>query len=196
MTPIDPLAIAASVAEALERVGLRYMIGGSVAASLMGEPRSTLDLDIMIERDVEKTRALARELSSSCYVDPESAVTAARERRSFNAIHLQSSMKIDFFVAEEASFASEALAHRRRIELPDSTALYFYAIEDLVARKLLWFRLGGEVSERQWRDVIGMLRLNRGRVDLPRLGAVAMSAEVSDLLETALEEAGADDTSD
>lgn len=107
MTPVDPLAVAASVAEALERVGLRYMIGGSVAASLMGEPRSTLDLDIMIERDVEKTRALARELSNSCYVDPESAVTAARERRFFNAIHLESSMKIDFFVAEEASLPAK-----------------------------------------------------------------------------------------
>lgn len=191
MTPIDPLAIAAVVVEVLERVGLQYMIGGSVAASLLGEPRSTLDLDIMIECDVEKTRALARDLSKSCYVDVESAVEAARDRRSFNAVHFESSMKIDFFVSESASFALEALSHRRRVELPGSTALYFYSLEDLVVRKLLWFRLGGEVSERQWRDVIGMLRLNRGRVDLERLWSVARSAEVDGLLSRAIDEAEA-----
>lgn len=189
MTPVDPLAIAALIVDALERAGLRYVIGGSVAASLMGEPRSTLDLDIMIERDVEKTRALVNELLESCYVDRESAIGAARERRSFNAIHLQTSMKIDFFVAEDSRLAEEAMAHRRRIELPNSTSLYFYAVEDLVARKLFWFRLGREVSERQWRDVVGMLRLNSDSIDLERLRAVTIGAGVSDLLELAIQEA-------
>jgi hypothetical protein len=192
MTPIDPLAIAAIVAGILEAVDLRYAIGGSVAASLMGEPRSTLDLDIMIERDVEKTRLLALKLLETCYVDQESAVVAARTHGTFNAIHLDSSMKIDFFVAEDSRLATEALAHRRRVEPAGSSALYFYALEDLVARKLVWFRLGGGVSERQWRDVIGMLRINAGSVDLERLRALALSADVLDLLEAAIVEATED----
>ncbi len=196
MTPSDPLAVAAVVGQILERVGLRYVIGGSVAASLMGEPRSTLDLDIMIEHDIEKTDLLALELSESCYVDRESALTAAHQRGTFNAIHFGSSMKIDFFVAEDSILAREALVHRRRIEPPGSPALYFYALEDLVARKLLWFRMGGEISERQWRDVLGMLRLNEGSIDLDRLRALAMSAGVGELLERAISEAERNDKSE
>ena len=186
MTPTDPLAVAAVVGQLLERAGLCYAIGGSVAASLIGEPRSTLDLDIMIDHDIEKTAVLTHELSEGFYVDHESAMTAARERGTFNAIHLGSSLKIDFFVAEDSSLAREALAHRRRIESPGSPALYFYALEDLVARKLLWFHLGGEVSERQWRDVLGMLRLNADSVDRVRLRALAVGAGVGHLLDKAI----------
>lgn len=188
MTPIDPLAVATVVAQSLERAGLRYAIGGSVAASLIGEPRSTLDLDIMIECDIEKTAILARELSDNFYVDQESAVAAARDRGTFNAIHLATSLKIDFFVAEDSSLAREALAYRRRVDSPGSAPLYFYALEDLVARKLLWFRMGGEVSDRQWRDVLGMLRLRATSVDWPRLRELATVAGVGDLLERAISE--------
>ena len=188
MTPVDPLAVAQRIAGHLEAVGLRYVVGGSVASSLLGEPRSTLDLDIMIEADREKVRALVRRLGDTCYVDEESALEAVEERRSFNAIDLRSAMKIDFFIAEDASFAGEAMSERREVEIPGIGRLYFYAAEDLIIRKLVWFRLGDESSERQWRDVVSLLRLNRGRLDLDRLERLTRETGVSDLLRRATEE--------
>ena len=190
MTPVDPLFVASFVAEALEQVELRYVIGGSVAASLVGEPRSTLGLDVMIESDVQKTRDFVALLEPSCYVDSDAAIAAATNRGTFNVIHYESSMKIDFFVAEDERFAEEALLHRRAVQLPGRPVLYFYAAEDLIVRKLQWFRLGNEVSERQWRDVVSMLRLNQGRLDLGRLDQMAQSARVEDLLVRARETAG------
>lgn len=123
----------------------------------------------MIERDIDKTRALVRRLAGSCYAEEESAATAARNGGSFNTIDLESSMKADFFVAEEAEFVEQAFAHRRRVDLPRYGVLFVYASEDLIVRKLLWFRMGGEVSERQWRDVAGLLTLNREHIDRDRL---------------------------
>lgn len=187
MTPLDPFSVARSVVAALDAGGIPYVIGGSVAASLLGEPRSTLDLDIMIDCDATAARDLAKLLSDFCYVDVENAVASAARGESFNAIHLETSMKIDFFFAEKKSFARDAIAHRRAVNIGGSR-LYFYAAEDLIVRKLAWFRVGGEVSERQWRDVLGILRLNRD-LDRERLSRSAEDAGVADLLERAVDEA-------
>src|SRR5688572_17744912 len=112
MTPADPLALASMVAEILDELGLRYVIGGSVAASLFGEPRSTLDLDIMVDLTESQARQLAARLARSCYVDEQTAVEAVRDRSSFNAIHLGTSMKIDFFLPEAEAFAQRQLDRR------------------------------------------------------------------------------------
>lgn len=181
MTPVDPLLTASRVAAILEAIELSYVIGGSVASSLAGEPRMTLDVDFMIAHDVPKTVVLAERLSSAFYVDIESATEAAAKQTSFNAIEFASSVKVDFFVAEAKPFAEQALRRRRRVELPSTGALWFYAPEDLIVRKLLWFRNGNEVSERQWRDVLGMLRLNT-TLDVQLMSAAARDAGVADLL--------------
>lgn len=188
MIPVDPLGVAQLIAGYLEAAGLRYLIGGSVASSLLGEPRSTLDLDLMIERDLQKVGKLVRMLSETCYIDTTAALAAAEHGRSFNAIHLPSSMKVDFFVAEDAPFAAEALSHRRRVNVPGVGELYFYALEDLIVRKLSWFRLGGESSDRQWRDVVSLLRINAGDIDLSRLQRLSSEVGIADLLARALRE--------
>jgi hypothetical protein len=180
MSPVDPLRLAAWLAGILHDLGIPYLVGGSVAASVVGEPRSTLDLDLMVDCDAAAARRLARALASSCYVDEENAVEAARSRGSFNAIHLATSMKIDFFFAEE-DFAREAIRNGKSVSL-DGVEVAFYSAEDLVIRKLHWFRPGGESSERQWRDVIGILRLNRRGLDRSRMLRLAAQAGVPDLL--------------
>lgn len=192
MTPLDPLSVAVLVARILDELEIPYVIGGSVASSLHGEPRSTLDLDLMIEAGVEKTRALAGLLHSSCYVDEDSAVEASRRRTSFNAIHFESSMKIDFFFTESAPFAADQLRRRQAVAFPSGAELFFYTPEDLVIRKLLWFRAGGESSQRQWRDVLGILKTSGSRIDLAYLRLTASSLELVPLLDRALEQAGGD----
>lgn len=184
MTPADPISVAVIVAAILEKLGIRYVIGGSVASSLMGEPRSTLDLDLMIACDTDSVRALVADLKEAFYVDESDALQAVANQSTFNAVHLPSSLKVDFFVAERAPFAARQIERRRAIDI-GGARLYFYAPEDLIVRKLMGFRLGAETSERQWRDVLGILKAERN-LDLDLLRGAALDAGVRDLLVRAL----------
>lgn len=187
MTPVDPLVIAAVVGEMLERLQIPYVIGGSVASSVLGEPRSTLDLDVMIDATEEDVHRLVETLSPDFYVDEEDAVEAVRLLRSFNAIHFGSALKVDFFPAEP--LGREQIARRRAIETrPNTAPLYFYSPEDLIIRKLLWYRAGGESSSRQWRDVVSLLKT--APIDGEVLLSRAKEQHVEELLLRATEDAG------
>lgn len=187
MTPIDPLAVAAQIAAILERLEIPYVIGGSVASSVLGEPRSTLDLDIMIDADGDTARRLARALHNDFYIDEEDAFDSVRRGSSFNAIHLASSLKVDFFPAEK--LGREQIARRHAmVPRPDLEPLYFYAAEDLIVRKLLWFRQGGESSSRQWRDVVSMLKTTS--IDSDLLLRLAREQNIDELVARAADEAG------
>ncbi len=191
MNPIDPILIAAQVAGILEEIGVRYVIGGSVASSVLGEPRTTLDLDLMIEIDESQARLLAARLKDDFYVDAQDAVEAVRRGSSFNAIHYGTSMKVDFFPAE--TFAKTQLDRRRRLAVRnDLPPLYFYSAEDLVIRKLMWFRAGREASARQWRDVVGILKASGPTLDRTYLVTAARERTVDDLLIRAAGDAGLD----
>jgi hypothetical protein len=187
VTPIDPLAIAALVASVLEEQGIRYVIGGSVASSLIGEPRTTLDLDVMIDAGEDEVRRLAAALEGRFYIDADDAVESVRRMSSFNAIHLDSSMKVDFFPAEP--LGREQIERRQRIVVrPELPALYFYSAEDLIIRKLLWFRAGGEASDRQWRDVVSIMKSSR--LDFERLFESARGEGLRELLLRAARDSG------
>jgi Nucleotidyl transferase AbiEii toxin, Type IV TA system len=190
VTPLDPLALAGIVAHALDELGIPYVIGGSVASSLYGEPRSSLDLDLMIDATPEQAEALAAKLSSDFYVPIEDVPDAARSRRSFNAIHLSTAMKVDFFFVEDEPFAKRQMDRRRKVFFENlGIELFFYAPEDVLIRKLLWFRAGDGVSERQWRDVVGLLK-SRADLDFGYLRDVAAELGLGDLLSKALAAAG------
>lgn len=187
MTPIDPLRLASDVAAVLDQLGIPYVIGGSVASSVLAEPRTTLDLDIMIDVDETKVRRLVASLGESFYVSEEDAVDAVRHLRSFNAIHFGSAMKVDFFVAEP--LGREQITRRRALEpRADVGRLFFYSAEDLIIRKLLWFRAGGEQSSRQWRDVTSLLKA--APLDTSALLSRAREQCVNDLLLRAAGETG------
>ncbi len=189
MTPGEPISLAVLVTAILEDLGIRYVIGGSVASSLIGEPRSTLDLDVMIEIDEPQLRSLLKRLGPDFYVDEESVFDALRSRSSFSAIQYATSMKVDFFLAEDAPFARRQMDRRRAVHVDPGRTMYFYTPEDLIVRKLLWFRAGGEVSDRQWRDVLGILKALRSGIDLKYLRDAAEEVEVADLLRRALSNA-------
>lgn len=189
MSPGDPLTLATGIAAILDRLGIRYVIGGSVASSIWGEPRATIDLDLMIEADEPSAASLAKAMREEYYVDEDSAVAAIREQSSFNAIHYETSMKIDFFIAEEGELSRSQLSRRRAIEI-GGVSLFFYAPEDLLVRKLMWFRMGGEQSERQWRDIVGILRVSSELIDREYLMRSATQAGVADLLTQAVNDIG------
>jgi hypothetical protein len=144
---------------------------------MYGEPRSTLDLDMMIDADEKKVAGLVERLRDEFYVDRDDALEAARQRTSFSAIQTATSMKIDFFLTERESFAKEQMTRRHQI-----ADLHFYAPEDLIVRKLM-YRAGGEHSERQWRDVAGILRVSKEQIDFDYLRQAAAKVKVAYVLE-------------
>lgn len=188
MTPADPFAFAARIGGILLSLGIRYVIGGSVAATIYGEPRATLDLDVVIDVDATAALRLVRALKHDFYVEEEDALQAIRYGSSFNAIHFDAGLKIDFFIAAKSPEVREQFNRARVVQLADGPAA-FYAPEDILVWKLKWYRMGGEQSNHQWRDIIGILRLSQEPLDDVYLDRIAAAFEITDLLARAREDA-------
>lgn len=189
----DPIAVAVFMAELLDRIGIQYVIGGSFASSVHGEPRSTNDVDIVTDLREGQAASLIAGLRDEYYVDADAVREALAAGGSFNIIHTGTAVKIDMFIAGEDALDRERLERRQVLRIPvtagKESVVYVDTPEDTIIRKLEWFRRGGESSERQWRDVVGVLRTQAGSLDDAYLRAWAERLAVLDLLERAMREA-------
>jgi hypothetical protein len=181
----DPLRVALAVARILERLGVPYVTAGSFASSVHGEPRSTDDVDVVADLHIAHAAELIAALREQWYVS-EQAVGDA------NAVHLATGVKVDVFVVGSDRFDAQRVERGRTVQVgPDPGAqLRVDTAEHTVLRKLEWFRRGGETSDRQWRDVVGVLRVQGARLDRRELDHWAERLGVSDLLARALSDAG------
>ena len=188
--PVNPVDIALIVARALEACGVRYVLGGSLASSVNGEPRATLDIDLMVDLEAPAVGSFLTALGADFYIDAEGVGRAIVNRSSVNIIHLPTATKVDLFIMGTTSIESRQMDRRQRVLLaePPGASLYVYTPEDIVLQKLRWFRLGGEVSDRQWRDVLGVIVVQGERLDRTYLRTAATEIGVVDLLERALGE--------
>jgi hypothetical protein len=172
------------VAAILDSLGIRYVVGGSMASSVHGEARYTRDADIVVDLAPNRVEPLAEALEPRFYVSRDAMREAVRARDCFNAIEPESGFKVDFFVVGRTAFDAEEL--RRGIREPSPPTgrpgLVYKTPEDIVLRKLLWYRSGGEASDRQWHDVLGVLATCRGRLDEAYLDRWAADLGVADLL--------------
>jgi hypothetical protein len=191
MTASDLVASLRPVADALDALNVPYYIGGSVASSAHGIARASLDADVVVVLEPEHVDALVARLGAAYYIPIDRLRAAAASKTSCNLIHLATMFKIDLFVSKGRPFDQRAVerAERRAIdEGPDALQVPVASAEDTVLAKLEWFRMGGEISERQWWDIIGVLRVNT-TVDRRYLREWADSLGVTDLLERALVDA-------
>ena len=183
---VDPIALAVQVSGHLDALQVLHTIGGSIASSFAGEPRATVDIDIVAALEERHVEALVAALSAEYYVDADALRRAVRNRASVNLVHQATQLKVDLFVAGGTPLDARQLARRQAVEFPDGRRLYVHPPEDILLQKLRWYRRGGEVSDRQWRDIVAIVRVQGGRLDLEYLRECAGLVGVSDLLDRAL----------
>jgi hypothetical protein len=189
----DPIEIAVEFAELLERLGIRYLVGGSLASSVHGEPRSTNDVDVVADFSQADVAPFLKALGPGYYVDETAVRGAMRSGGSFNVIHMDTAVKVDVFVAGADPFNQERLRLAERVEVwrEPAASMFIDTAEHSVLRKLEWYRRAGEVSERQWRDVVAILRVQGATLDDARLDEWAARLQVTDLLKRARAEVSA-----
>jgi len=184
----SPLIALFQLIDAFKLVGVEYAVVGSLASSFYGDYRTSADIDVVAEISAEQIRPLVNELIGDFYIDDLAVSRAIAQGRSFNVIHLAGIFKVDIFLPN-SDLSRQQLA-RRQLQLIDGGAreVWIATAEDTILAKLHWYRLGGEVSELQWRDVKGILGTQGSRLEFDYLRSWAEREGVLDLLERALKE--------
>jgi hypothetical protein len=190
VTDPDLLAALAPLFRVLDGLGVRYFVGGSIASSAHGVARASVDGDIVAELGAAHIAGIVSALGDSYYVSEERVRDAVTRKASFNLIHLDTMLKIDVFVSRNRPLDRRAFERSRPASIGGGAMLPICSAEDIILAKLEWYRRGGEVSERQWTDVMGVLQATGTTLDLPYLSRGAAEADVQDLLTRALREAG------
>jgi hypothetical protein len=174
------------IAEILDAMSVSWAIGGSVASAVYGDPRSTNDVDVIARLSDAQARLFVTKLGDDYYANEATAVDAVRRRSSFNVIDNHSLVKIDIFIPAPGPMGTGQLDRVRRLQaFPGTPAMPLLGPEDVVLQKLRWYQLGGGVSDRQWRDLVSVLRLLAGREDTAYLDTVASSDGLLELLQRA-----------
>jgi hypothetical protein len=179
------------IVEALEQLGVNYHIGGSVASSIHGIIRATIDADLVANLELKHVHPLVKLLEADYYIDEDAVRDAVKRRGSFNAIYLDTMLKVDVFIPKSRLFDREELRRSQLQPLIEGSRPFYVASpEGTVLNKLEWYRMGGEVSDRQWNDILGVLKVQGTNLDMAYLQRWAAALKVSDLLERALVDAG------
>ncbi|NUM43089.1 MAG: hypothetical protein HUU38_00170 [Anaerolineales bacterium] len=187
----EPIEVTLQVSDVFERLNIPYFIGGSLATAIHGVARATMDVDIIADIQLAHVESFVSALENTFYVDDEMIKEAIVRRSSFNIIHRETMFKVDIFTNQQRPFDQTQFERRIQQTLADEPVrtAYFSSAEDNILAKFNWYRMGGEVSERQWRDVINVMKIQRGNLDLAYLQTWAIRLKTSDLLEKALAEA-------
>jgi hypothetical protein len=184
----EPVEVMLAVADTFEGMKITYVIGGSMASAFYGVSRSTLDVDFVADVRPEHITVLAEALRPDFYLDEGMIRAAIEQRGSFNLIHLPTMFKVDVFIPGERNFDKLQLGRRIPASLTPEPVRQAYLLtpEDVVLAKLDWYRLGGEVSDRQWGDILGVLAVQAGRLDVAYMQDQAQELGIQTLLEKAL----------
>ena len=176
------------VVSIFERLGISYLIGGSIASGVHGIYRYTNDIDFVADIHLPHVPSLLEALHDF-YADEDMIRDAIETRSSFSILHLQIMTKVDVFIKADDAWTNQVWKRRKYLPVSSdgSVSAYLPSPEDAVLQKLRWFQMGGGVSDRQWSDILGMLKMRSGTLDRDYLRQWAHAIGVADLLEKALQ---------
>jgi hypothetical protein len=188
----EQTAVNLLVVQAFDALRVPYFLGGSMASSVHGIYRATADADFVAALRPHHAEPLVRLLQPVFYADLQAIRAAIGTARSFNLIHFDSMLKVDVFVASTTPFHLMQMRRRvRQAATPDGrTTFYVASPEDTILAKLQWYRETGEVSDRQWNDVLGVLKVQGKTLDRGYLDEWAKELGLTDLFRRALDDAG------
>lgn len=181
----EPVVVIAKLARVFDALKIRYVVGGSVASSVYGIPRATQDVDLVADIKLTHVDAITSALTGEFYVDADMIRDAIQRRASFNVIHLATMFKADIFILQGDSWSLEEMARARteQFDLPEGqVAVRFASPEDTVLHKLIWYKLGNQISDRQWGDILGVLKVQGEALDREYLDRWAPLLDVLELL--------------
>ncbi|MGM3309625.1 hypothetical protein ACSQ6I_27200 [Anabaena sp. WFMT] len=186
----DSIALAGELHTFLNAVNIPYYVSGGVASSIHGEPRSTRDLDLVISVQANQIDLLVTTLEAALYYCPAGAVEDLKQgrERMLNITHTETISNADLYVMDNSPFASSQMSRRRLLDIEGMPAFWVISPEDLVLQKLLWGR--SSQSEKQWRDVLGILKLQAENLDYGYLADWAEQLALVEVLSQALTQAG------
>ena len=188
----NAIQIALELTQTFDSIGIAYMIGGSIASSVHGVFRYTNDADIVADIRAEHIAPLVAALERDYYVDGDMIRDAVQEAGSFNVIYLDGMIKADIFIKQKSAWVDMEWSRRRMEKLgpEEAPSAYVASPEDMILQKLRWFRMGGGVSDRQWGDITGMLKVQQPTLDYAYLKHWAAHLELTDLLAQAYDDSG------
>ena len=176
--------------EAFDRFGIAYYVGGSVASSVHGRRRYTQDVDVVAALQLKHVQTLVAMLQQEYYIDAGMIRSAIQNRSSFNLLHHDTGVKVDVFVQKTGPFAQQELRRAREDILEVGSRPFFFAsAEDMILAKLDWWKLGGGISNRQWNDILEMMKEKHAVLDIAYLRQSAPMLGVADVLEKAFNDA-------
>ena len=177
--------------EAFDRFGIAYYIGGSVASSIHGRRRYTQDVDMVAALQLKHVQTLVAMLQQEYYIDADMIRGAIQNRSSFNLLHHDTGVKVDVFVQKTGLFSQQEMRRAREDVLEVGSRPFFFAsAEDMILAKLDWWKQGGGVSNRQWNDILEIIKEKHAALDITYLRQSAPMLGVADLLEKAFSDAG------
>jgi len=188
----NELAILRDFTDILEQLDIAYAIGGSMASSIYGNIRFTQGTDVTVEPFESRAQQLFEMLRQEYYISKEGVFQALKNQSCFNIIHLTSAYKIDVFIRKNNAFEKQLIKRRRQLKLSEQEQKLFSVVspEDIILLKLQWYQQGGCSSELQWNDVLGVLTIQKDRLDFEYLSTWADKLSIRQLLESARRDAG------
>jgi hypothetical protein len=186
----ESLQVIQEVTSIFTALDIIYALGGSMASSLLGKPRFTEDADITVEPFPGREQELVARFGPDYYLSLAAVEEAVRQRSSFNIVHTTSGFKIDVFLRKDRPFEESVIRRRLTVAVSEhpGESIILVSPEDIILLKLEWFRRGGEVSDRQWGDILGVFKVQSGKLDDAYLDYWAADLKVSDLLARARKE--------
>lgn len=187
----DILAAMKSVIDVFAQLGVAYYISGSVASSVYGIAQAAQDIDIVANLQPEHVQPLVAQLQTGYYIDEGTVRKAIQQHTWFNAIHLESILKIDIFLPKDRPFDQQMFSRARQHVLEKNYPPFsMISPEDSILTQLEWHRKDDKVADDRWNAILGVLKIRGPTLDLAYLKQWATALQIDNLLEQALIDAG------